>query len=99
MPSNWNEILQWALEAICFVCLFTFTSFLEKEGLMVSTYSQINLLVPFIQASLFRHFYHYTFLCCTCITANSSFKCLSDPQLALIFTRYKERVFSTDRSL
>ena len=82
-----------------FVCLFTFTSFLEKEGLMFSTYSQTNLLVPLIQTSLFRDFYHYAFLCCTCITANSSFKYLSDPQLALIFTRYKKRVFSTDGSL
>ena len=66
---------------------------------MVRTYSQINLLVPFIQTSLFRNFYHYAFLSCTCITANSPFKHLGDPQLALIFTRYIERVFSTDGRL
>ena len=66
---------------------------------MVRTYSRIYLLVPFIQTSLFRDFYHYAFLCCTCITANSSFQHLRDPQLTLIFTRYKERVFSTDGSL
>ena len=101
MPSNCNEILQWVLGAIClFVCLFfAYTSFLEIESLMVRTYSQINLPVPFIQTSLFRDFNHYTFLRCTCITANSSFKHLSDPQLTFIFTRYKERVFTTDRSL
>ena len=98
MPSNCNEILQRALEANS-LFVFAYTSFLEKESLMVRTYNKINLLVPFIQTSLFRNFYHYPFLCCTCITANSSFKHLSDPQLALIFTRYKERVFTTDRSL
>ena len=83
-----------------FVCLFfAYTSFLEIESLMVRTYSQINLPVPFIQTSLFRDFNHYTFLRCTCITANSSFKHPSDPQLAFIFTCYKECVFTTDGSL
>ena len=83
-----------------FVCLFVYFHIIPRKGRFNGQYlRQTNLLVPLILASLFRDFYHYTFLCCTCITANSSFKYLSDPQLALIFTRYKERVFSTDGSL
>ena len=112
MPSNCNEIyFSGFQEAFCFalfaqlvsqffIYLFIFYShIILAKGKFKGTFSEINLLVPFIQTSLFRDFHHYAFLCCTCITANSSFKHLSDPQLALIFTRYKERVFSTDGSL
>ena len=45
MPSNCNEILQWALGAIClFVCLFVYFHIIPRKGKFNGSYLQSNKL-------------------------------------------------------